>query len=216
MTSERQVTDLEPQKRRSDRVNVYLDGEFAFGLAGGLAAGIQVGDRLTGAQIEDLKRKDSVDEARRRAMRLIARRPRSEQELRRYFDRRQIPPSVQDAAIERLKDGEWIDDWAFAEAWVENRLAFRPRGAIALKSELRQKGVPREAIEDALVGFDEQAAALDAGRAALSRYTDLSWQDFRKRLGGYLGRRGFRYDMISSVVELLWEEITEPESEASE
>lgn len=216
MAIERQVTDLQTQKRNRERVNIYLDGAFAFGLAGSLAVGLRVGDRLSDKEIGELKRKDSVEEARRRAMRLIARRPRSEQELRRYFERREIPSSVQEAAIEELKDGDWVDDWAFAEAWVENRMAFRPRGAYALKSELRQKGVPREAIEDALVGFDEERAAIKAGRAALDRYADLSWQDFRKRLGGYLGRRGFPFEMISSVVDLLWREITEPESEEIE
>jgi regulatory protein len=216
MTVEGEVTRLVLQKKNKRRVNVYLNGEFAFGLARVLAAQLHVGDQLDAAAIADLRQKDSVEEARKRALRLIARRPRSEQELRRYYDRRDIPPSVQDEALGRLRQAGWVDDRAFAETWVENRMAFRPRGALALRQELRQKGVDRGAIESALEDFDEERAALKAGRKAARRYQDLSWEAFRKRVGGYLGRRGFRYSMISSVVERVWGEITEDESEVSE
>ncbi|MGA9534162.1 MAG: RecX family transcriptional regulator [Anaerolineales bacterium] len=210
------MTRLVLQKKNKQRVNVHLDGEFAFGLAKVLAAQLHVGDHLDAETIVELRQKDSVEEARKRALRLIARRPRSEKELRRYFDRREIPPSVQDEALDRLRRAGLVDDRAFAETWVENRMAFRPRGALALRHELRQKGVNRGAIESALENFDEEHAALKAGRKAARRYQDLSWEAFRQRVGGYLGRRGFRYSMISSVVERVWGEITEDESEVSE
>lgn len=210
------ITDLKIQKRNDRRVNIYLDGEFGFGLAHTLATGLSVGDHLSADEIEDLRSKDSVEEARRRANRLIGRRPRSEFELRRYFDRKEIPPSVQDEVIEDLKDVGLVNDHEFAETWVENRSAFRPRGAFALRSELREKGVPRPAIEAALEEFDERSAAIKAGKKAFRRYQDLSWQEFRQRVGGYLKRRGFGYSLISSVIDLLWEEKTEAESEVSE
>lgn len=216
MTPAGEVTRLVLQKKNKQRVNVYLDGEFSFGLAKVLAARLHVGDQLDEETIAELQQKDSVEEARKRALRLIARRPRSEQELRRYFDRKDIPPSVQDQALDRLRQAGLVDDQAFAEKWVENRLAFRPRGALALRQELRQKGVDRAAIESALEDFDEEQAALKAGRKAARRYQDLSWDEFRQRVGAYLGRRGFRYSMTSSVVEQVWRETAEHESEVSE
>jgi regulatory protein len=109
-----------------------------------------------------------------------------------------------------------VDDFSFAKTWVENRSAFRPRGAMALKAELRQKGVSRMAIEEALVGFDENEAALKAGQKAVDRYGNLAWEDFRKRMGAYLGRRGFRFDIISSVVDRLWRQVAKDESEGFE
>lgn len=216
MTPAGEVTRLVLQKKNKQRVNVYLDGEFGFGLAKVLAARLKVGDRLDAERIAELQQKDSVEEARKRALRLIARRPRSEQELRRYFDRKDIPPSVQDEALDRLRQAGLVDDRAFAEKWVENRMAFRPRGALALRQELRQKGVDRAAIESALEDFDEEAAARKAARKAARRYQDLSWDEFRQRVSAYLGRRGFRYSMTSSVVEAVWQEIAEHESEVSE
>lgn len=195
---------------------MFLDGEFAFGLPKILAAQLEIGRYLTATEIEALLQEGAVEAARQRALGLIARRPRSEKELRQYFDRREVPTAIQDAVIERLAEAELVDDFAFAESWVENRTEFRPRGEMALKAELRQKGVSRMAIEDALVGFDEESAALKAGEKALSRYRDLERQDFRKRVGAYLGRRGFRFDIISSVVDRLWRQVAKDESEGVE
>ncbi len=216
MIEEGKITRMEVQKRNSDRVSVFLDGEFAFGLPKLLAAQLEVGRYLTEADVEALQQKGAVENARQRALGLISRRPRSEKELRQYFDRREVPEIVQEAVIEDLIQSKLVDDFAFAKNWVDNRTTFRPRGAMALKSELRQKGVSRMAIEEALVGFDEEQAAYKAGRKAVDRYLGLAWQDFRNRLGAYLGRRGFRFDIISSVVDRLWRQVARDESEALE
>jgi len=207
------ITELRVQQKNRQRINVSLDGQFAFGLSSSLAARLRVGVALSDEEIKALQEQDSVEIARRRAMRLISRRPRSERELRRYFDRHAIPEPVQEAALSQLRRAELLDDGVFAETWVENRTAFRPRGALALRSELKAKGVPRRAIEAALENFDEEAAAAEAGRKAARRYQHLSENDFRQRVGAYLGRRGFRYPMIASVVDRLWQSAADDESE---
>lgn len=213
---EGKITRMEVQKRNSERVSVFLDGEFAFGIPKIVAAQLEVGRYLSQEDTAALQEKGAVENARQRALGLIARRPRSEQELRQYFDRRDVPSPIQEAVIADLIQAELVDDFAFAKTWVENRSAFRPRGAMALKAELRQKGVSQMAIEDALVGFEEEEAALKAGQKAVDRYRNLAWEDFQKRMGAYLGRRGFRFDIISSVVDRLWRQVAKGESEGFE
>lgn len=210
------ITRLKVQAKNEDRVNVYLDGEFAFGMAKILAVGLQVGDRLSEAEIDQLQDKDAFEEARRRALRLIGRRPRSEQELRRYFKGRELPDALQTAVIDSLRQSGLVDDRAFAEKWVENRSEYRPRGAFALRQELKQKGVGRSEIEAALASFDEEEAAYKAGEEAARRYKDLSEREFRRKASGYLGRRGFPYGLISTVVDAMWQQIAaEDESEGT-
>lgn len=186
-----------------------MDGEFGFGVAKVLAAQMRVGDHLSPREVSGLQEEDAYEEARKRALRLIGRRPRSKAELRRYFARREVAEPVQEAVIASLEESGLVDDGEFAETWIENRTTFRPRGAFALKSELKQKGVARRHIEAALEAFDEEAAARKAAREAAGRYEHLSWQEFRRKLGAYLGRRGFPYGLISAVVEDTWHEITE-------
>ncbi len=195
------------QKKDRRRVNVYLDGQFAFGLAGSLAASLQVGQQLEAREVAELQAQDEGEQAYLRALRLISRRQRSEGELRRYFDRREISTAAQETAIDRLKDHGLVDDREFARAWIENRNTFRPRSALALRAELRRKGVADAVIREALRDFDGSAAARSAAQKRVARWRDLSEEDFRRRMGGYLKRRGFPFATVQDVVRETWGEI---------
>ena len=50
--------------------------------------------------------------------------------------------------IERLIEREYLDDLKFIEWWVDNRTYFRPRGVRGLMSELMQKGVDKNLLEE--------------------------------------------------------------------
>lgn len=191
------ITALRIQKRNADRVNVYLDGKFGFGLAKVLAVGLETDQELDEADIEELKRRDGYEAARRRVMALIGRRPRSVTEVRRYFERAAIPDDLADSVINDLLERGFLDDFKFAQAWIENRLAFRPRSAYALRTELRQRGVDSQVVEKALDGFDERQAAEKAAQDAARRYRG---EDRVERIYAYLERRGFPYSMTRSVV----------------
>ncbi len=206
------ITGLRLQSRAKNRVNVYLDGGFGFGLSKVLAAELKVGQQLDEDQIKKIQSRDAEEVAYQRALNLISRRPRSEQELRMCFRRKRISEEAQDGAIARLIECGLIDDYAFAETWIENRMSFRPRSAYALRYELRRKGIAIEVIEASLEGFsDEQAAYLAAIKAA-RRYRGLSEKQFRERLSGYLSRRGFVYSIISAVTDRIWGEVTASEN----
>ena len=87
-------------------------------------------------------------------------------------------------------------------------MTFRPRSAWALRYELVHKGVPEEAIELTLEGFDDELAAYKAASMAVGKMRGLSWDVFHQRLGAYLNRRGFQYSIISPVVRQVWDEMT--------
>jgi regulatory protein len=211
-----EVTAIRLQSRNKDRVNVELDGEFAFGLAKILAVGLKVGQHLGPERVAELQAEDEVEEGYRRAAKLIARRPRSVQELRHYLRRKDVSETGQEGVLERLRETGLADDQAFAKAWVENRTAFRPRGAAGLRAELRKKGVSRQAIESALSGLDEDEAVYRAAQKAARRYQGLAWQLFQKRMRGYLARRGFNTYQIRTVIPRVWREVAGRESEDRE
>jgi regulatory protein len=121
------------------------------------------------------------------------------------LQRRGYAHDIVEATVERLRTLGWLDDAAFARQWVENRLAFRPRGRARLRAELRQKGIAPALIEAALRDLDETSLALEAGRKILPRYQGLSWPVFARRLSGYLARRGFPPDVVRQVVQQLWQ-----------
>ena len=132
------ITALEPQKRSRRRYNVYLDGEFAFGLAETEAVRLTLGDWLSDEEITALKEADDVERAREKALSYLSYRPRSETELERYLKDKEFSDRVIEDVIERLRRVELVDDREFARFWVENRTRFRQRGRRALVVELRQ------------------------------------------------------------------------------
>jgi len=202
----RRITSLVAQKGNARRVSVYLDGEYAFGLSAMLLADLSVGQMLATEEIEALKERDLVERAYRRATRFLSYRPRSEQEVVRYLERKDIEEHVREQVLARLRNAHLVDDREFARLWVENRETFRPRGRRALRSELWQKGVAREIVERAVSEVDEEQGAMRVARKALSHYVGLEKKTFYRRLLGYLQRRGFGYGVSYRIVDALWEE----------
>jgi regulatory protein len=199
------ITALTAQKRNPNRLNVFLDGTFAFGLELAVASTLQVGQTLSPEMITSLQEQDSVSQARARAVNLISRRPRSVAEVEQNLRQKGFAPAVIEQAVARLQDGGLLDDEAFARYWVEQRDTFKPRSQLALRQELQQKGVNREMIEAALAEVDQTAAAQRVAAKQARRYTHLTEDEFRNKLGAFLQRRGFQYEIIRQVIDELWE-----------
>lgn len=196
-----QVTALKRQQRRRDRVSVFLDGAFAFGLQEILAARLRIGQELSQAQVADLLRLEAAEQAYERTLHFLSFRPRSAQEVRRYLGNKGVDEQSCDVVVERLQQARLLDDREFAEFWVSNRRSFRPRGRWALRSELQAKGVSREVIEAVLEGLNEEADAMRAAEHRAQKLVDVDDATFRRRLVGFLQRRGFGYDVTRRVVE---------------
>lgn len=206
----RTITAIEPQRKDPRRVNLHLDGAFAFGLAGIVAAWLKVGQELSEERILALQAEDEQESTYQKALHFLSYRPRSSQEVRRNLLGRGCDPTLVEATLSRLMQAGLVDDQAFARAWVENRNTFHPRGRSALRIELRRKGLDDEtvrAVLDGLEAEDEENLALQAARTQARRYAGLEWQAFRQKLGGFLARRGFSYATLAPVISKVWEEL---------
>ncbi|MCX7790729.1 MAG: RecX family transcriptional regulator [Chloroflexaceae bacterium] len=215
------ITAISAQTRDSQRVNVFVEGQFAFGLSLDTLAreGLYVGQHLDEAAWARLETLGEIERALSAALRLLAARPRSSAEMRQRLRRKGFGPVAVARALERLLATGMLDDAAFSRYLIENRQTFRPRGARALRAELRHKGVDRETIEAAMAacGGDadaERARALAVARAALPRYAGAPDRaTFDRRLGGLLQRRGFDMDTIRPILAILWHEQATPPDE---
>jgi regulatory protein len=213
------ITALRFQKRNKDRVNVYVDGEFAFGVAAILAAHLRVGQKLGEEDIARLETEDDVEQAYERALNFLSYRPRSQAEVRRNLRKKKLEDSVVEAVLHRLIEAGLLDDREFAHYWVENRVQFNPRGMRALRQELWQRGVPGAIIDDELAGFDEEPSARRVAEAGARRFADLAPRQFRAKLGAYLARRGFSYAVVTPLIQEMLETVhasASPEIESEE
>ena len=187
-------------------MNIYLDGEYAFGVARITAAWLKNGDELSDEKISKLLAEDAREWAYQQALLYLSYRARSEKEIRQNLRKHEMPEEVIEETIERLRKAGLANDNEFAQAWVENRSTFRPRSRRALAMELRQKGLDDETVHSAVSGVDEEALAYEAAQKRLGRLKSLEWNEFRKKLSEFLARRGFSYSVIAPIVTRLWSE----------
>lgn len=204
----RKITALRIRRGRGKRVNIFLDGKFAFSLEAEVAAkeGLQIEQVLSAEQIEALGRSDHFQRCLNAAVHYLSYRPRSESELRERLRQRGYDGDSIEAVITRLKEQRLVNDMAFAQFWKDNRESFSPRSRWLTKLELRQKGIANDIIDQVADDVNDDDSAY---RAALSKVRALprsDYQSFRHRLGAYLKRRGFSYRVINHAVERLWQD----------
>ncbi len=202
------ITGVERQRGRR-RVSVFVDGRYALslGLSFAQEKGLHAGMALDEAELQELGLEDERRTAYESALRLLSYRPRSEKEMRQRLRRPEVSPAVIDETVARLLASHYLDDAAFAEFWRESRENLSPRSGRLLRSELLFKGVDAETATTTVEGLDDDEAAY---RAASKRLKSLKGDDydvFRRRLGGFLTRRGFSYDVVRRTLERCWREV---------
>lgn len=200
-----QITSIKPQRRDDARMNIHIDGKFAFGLHVDvvLEHRLSVGKDLSTSQIETLLEEDEVKKAITAALNLIAFRPRASGELERKLREKGYRPEAAEAGVNRMRDLGYLNDATFADRWIENRQEHRPRSRRMLTQELRQKGIDAEIIDHALeeVEIDEFQDALALASKKAEGMQALELPVRQRRISGFLSRRGYGFDVIRKVLD---------------
>jgi regulatory protein len=195
------ITAIEPQKKAKGRVNIYVDDKFSFGMTEKLLIDFDLykGKEITEKEIEKFKSGDSLSKCMDKAYHFLSYRPRSEQEMRKKL-REKYDEGTVDKAIAKLKKYSFVDDSEFARMWVGTR--FSGRSKKALSFEMKQKGISKEIIEEALADIDfdkEYEAALELVKKR-AKYKGLDRNEAYKKIAPFLSRRGYNYDVIKKVI----------------
>jgi len=201
------VTVVETRKNRQG-VKVILDGGSAFSLSLAVAAeaGLRKGQTLSIPEIERLKSTDQLHRSLNRALRYMSPRPRSEVEIRTRLSRHGFDTETIQKVLAELKKQGLVDDVAFAQFWRENRENFRPRSRRFMELELKQKGVDAEIIAEATIDVDDDQGAYRAAQKKARSLSGLDYPSFRKRMGSFLKRRGFDYELSNRIIDRIWQE----------
>jgi regulatory protein len=203
---------------------------------------LSVGQECPPERLERLHQAEELHQVYESAIRFLSYRPRSEREVELRLRKKGHTPEQIAVVLERLRKHGYLDDMEFARFWVGNRMSFSPRGPRLLRSELRQKGVSQEVVDAVLqeqseaqaeaaqeaeeiaaiwgdTAADEPAPGTDLANAlALARkkwrsYANLDPQTARRRLSGFLMRRGYTYDTVDSALRRLLRPEDEDEDE---
>lgn len=198
------VTDIKRQRRvGSTRFNILLDGEYAFALSDLELSnsGLRVGQELSAHEVEEFRGQAGEAKAYTLALRFLEIRLRSRRELLDYLVvRKACERNEAELALARLEGLGLIDDLKFAQAWIADRQAVRPRSKIRLAQELAAKGISRDVADQALAAVDLESEVVVL-RKLIERKRRLPAYRDQQKLTNYLMRQGYRYDLIKEALE---------------
>lgn len=212
-----QVSKLSQQKKDTQRVNVFLDGKFAFGISleSALKNNLKVGKTTSTKTVEELIKKEYASALFDKSLKFLEFRPRSEKEVRDYLAKKiSIKDSIKfreaaaspaiERIIEKLTKYKYLNDRQFA-TWLKNsRVKGRAKSKMAVKIELLQKGIEKDIIEKTLSNFpDEVELAKKSVSKKIMRWSQLDKISFKKKIYSYLLTKGFSYEVIRKVFAFL-------------
>jgi regulatory protein len=194
------ITAIKQQVKRQGRYSIFVDDKYAFSLSENalLDQKITIGLEIGQAELAAFKDASKFDKAYNLVLAYVARRPRSEWELRDYFRRKEIDEDAGDQIMTRLKDYGYVNDLSFARSWVENRRLLKPVSKRRLMLELRQKHVGDE-IARQVLAEDETSDRDTLSQLVERKRKQTRYQDDQK-LMQYLVRQGYSYDDVKSVM----------------
>lgn len=201
---------MEQQKKNPQRVSIFLDEAFAFGVHQDvlLQHHLYTGRMLDEAAIKEIIYDDQLVRAKQTALSYLAHRARTEYEVRDKLKKNQFDELIIERVIERLYELSYLDDDSFTERYIRGRLNKKGHAPLRLKADLRRMGISPEKIDRALQTIADRNSLLDKAleqaqkrSKRLARETDSFAK--RRKIYGFLLRKGHTPDVANEVLERL-------------
>lgn len=192
------ITKIQPAVKTAGRYNIFVDEAYSFSLEESqlLQLKLKTGVEIDEKQIEHFKTESEFGKSYARALELILRRPRSKREMNDYAKRKKWDTELTNRVLEKLSEKGYVDDQKFAQFWLKARVASKPISKRKLQSELLQKGIANDIIEETLVDYtnEQESDAL----VALIQKKQKKYPDQQKFMA-YLASQGFGYSDIKDA-----------------
>ena len=196
------ITSIKQQKNKN-RVNVYLDDTFGFGidLDNFALLNLRVNQEYTQEEIEKIIKKAEFQKTYDKLLRFAMVRPRSEKEVTDYFRRKKIHESMHEEMLKKLKHLDLLNDLAFAKWWIDQRIQFKSKSKRIIVQELRMKGISQNDVDDAFgeTVIDEEKMARELLEKKMYKWKGLEPREARQKMSQYLAGKGFGWDLIVKI-----------------
>lgn len=198
------ITRIESQ-RNIDRVNIYIDNKFAFGLTDEIRYkyDLQINKEIDEKFIEDVLKAEEQRKIINKALNLISYRQRSIQEVRKNLKEKGYEDIYIETAIEYCKNQNYLNDEEFAHSFIKDKQNLNNLGSKRIKYELINKGVSESIIEKILQidPEDEYSIALELAEKKIKSYNGQDRNSIYRKLGGFLQRKGYPFDIVKTVLD---------------
>lgn len=202
------ITSITRQQKDRNRLNIFLDGEFCFGLYENsvLKFGLRNGDELEQSEIDKIKEFDELEYGKKTAYTFLAYRQRSKKELSRKLQQKKISEKTIKKVLEILEKQKYIDDEKFAKNFLEDKLKSKPAGRRLLKLKLSEKGISREILQKTIDENYSDEKEFEAASLLLKKYkTGIKKADsneMKSKCYRYLISRGFDFEIVKKLLSI--------------
>ncbi|MCJ7690584.1 MAG: recombination regulator RecX [Clostridiaceae bacterium] len=210
------ITKIEMQKKNKDRVNIYMDDEFAFACDAGLVYkhNITKGKTIDKENLEDIVNEDNYIKAKNSALHFLESSFKSAKQVIDKLTLKDFDVKTIDRVMAFLKEYDFVDDKRFVELFIKEKV--RSSGKNKIKFTLLKKGLPQELIEEGLNTITSEQQSLIALKLGEKKINILfkSEKDTRKlykKTADYLVRNGFDFEIINDVLSSVIKNYTSEE-----
>lgn len=203
--------------KKSNRINIDVDEEFGFSVEEGslVKFNLFLGKEIDQSEANEIIGHDKYEYLYNKALEHIARRPRSEKELREFLEKKsakrfkEIELASIDRTIEELKNRKHLDDVEFAKWFADTRMNQRKYSLFQIRSELSMKfGIDREIIDQTLREINEREGEIEAIENLIgkkygqykARHKDAHVA--KEKMIGYLSSKGFGWEQIKKAMQI--------------
>ncbi|MCB9640860.1 MAG: RecX family transcriptional regulator [Myxococcales bacterium] len=207
-TAERIITAMEPQKKNPDRLSIYLDGKYAFGLPRDLVVQHMLckGCRIDEEKERALLKEAQILRAKEITLNFLSYQARTEQEVEKKLKDRGIAPDIAEQVIQRFRDLGYLNDPNFARSFAQSRLEARGQGPRRIQMELKKRGISANHIQEAIQQLEEKNDLVET----ITPHAQKRWQRLKKepnaqkrrqKLLDFLLRQGLGFDLAQRVFQ---------------
>lgn len=197
------ITKIEQQKNK-ERVNIFVDGSFFCGISKETAIvfGLKVGREVEEQKLLQAVRESEIKRAFEKGADYLAGRMYAKKELIQKLVQKGFEREVAESAVTKLKSYSYIDDVAFARAFVQENPKY---SLLKLETKLRAKGVDKAVIEEALkdVSDSSQVEVCTEFAKKYAKTHEVNSPSGRSKLYASLARRGFKFDTIKKACKII-------------
>ncbi|WP_195999308.1 recombination regulator RecX [Clostridium sp. 1001271B_151109_B4] len=200
------ITKIEVGKRNKERVNIYIDEEYAFSISAELVykENIKVKDKIDVDSLKKLADEDNYIKCKNTALKTIERTYKSEKELVQKLALKGYDDHIINRTINFMKEYNLLNDNNYATMYVKDRS--RNVGKKKIKYSLLQKGIDEEIIESELEKINNDEVKVTVFEMALKKYKVFSKREndnykLTQKLYRFLMGKGYDYDLIKDVVK---------------
>ena len=202
----KRLTDIQIDEETPSRRILFLDGAHFESVDAGCIPklGLRIGLEIEPEVLHKLIRADEGIRAKNYALELLSCQSYSKSQMIYQLRQRGFGTEAIDITLEDLEQLGHIKDEDFAKRWIARRQRSKPKGKKILAHELANQSVDKTTVDRVLAGIEdseETNIALQQAQKQVKRYQSLPLDVSKRRLHGFLLRRGFDYETIQSVIE---------------